>query len=377
MNFEFSDGAREIGAEARKVLEGRNARVGARQVLNGATAYDSELWSLVASLGWLGAAIPEADGGWGGDHEALCQVAQEIGRAGAAMPFSSSVYFAITAIQQYGSVAQKKQYLPDLVSGKSIGTFCLAEERGDPQQSAVEATVTDGLLSGTKWPVPDGMIADLGIVVAKDSDSDIYSTGLYVVRLNGPGVSRKRLDSIDPTREIAHVEFKAVHAERLAAAPRGGLAVDALLNQAAVLLAFEQIGGAQACLDMAVEYARNRYAFGRPIGSLQAIKHKLADIYVAVELARSNAYFAAWALSNGAPELAIAAATARVSACDAFHLAATENIQTHGGFGVTWDADCHLYLRRSEWLALVVGSSRSWKEQIMTELTRHPEYVAD
>lgn len=373
MNFEFSDDAMKIGAEARKVLEERNARAGARRVLNGAAAYDSELWSLIASLGWLGAAIPEADGGWGGNHETLCLVAQEIGRSGAALPFSSSVYFAITAIQQFGSEEQRKQHLPDLVSGRSIGTLCLAEDRGDPQHASIEAKVTDSRLSGIKWPVPDGMIAGLGIVVANDE----AGPSLYLVRLDGPGVSRKSLECIDPTRGIAHIEFRAAPAERLAAAPRGGLANDALLNQAAVLLAFEQIGGAQACLDMAVDYARNRFAFGRPIGSMQAIKHKLADIYVAIELARSNAYFAAWALSNGTPELAIAAATARVSACDAFHLAARENVQTHGGFGVTWDADCHLYLRRSEWLSLVAGSSRSWKERIMAELTQHPEYVAD
>lgn len=373
MNFEFSDAAREIGAEARKLLEGRDARGGARKVLNGAAPCDRELWSLVAGLGWLGAATPEADGGWGGDHEALCLVAEEIGRAGAALPFSSSVYCAIPALQQYGSAAQKKQWLPDLLAGKSIGTLCLAEGRGDPQQVPVQASVSDGRLSGLKWPVPDGVLADLGIVVANGPEG----IGLYLVRLDGPGVTRRRLESIDPTREIAHIEFEDAPAERLAAAPPGWQAADRLLNQAAVLMAFEQVGGAQACLDMAVEYARNRYAFGRPIGSLQAIKHKLADIYVAVELARSNAYFAAWALSNNAPELPLAAATARVSAGDAFHLAAKENIQTHGGFGVTWDADCHLYLRRAEWLTLVAGSNRAWKDRIMAELTLHPEYVAD
>ncbi len=375
MNFEFSASAMEIGTEARKVLEGRKALAGARQVLNGAAAYDSELWSLVAGLGWQGAALPESDGGWGGNHEALCLIAQEIGRSGAALPFSSSVYCAIPAIQHYGNEAQKKKYLPDLASGKTIGTFCLSEGRGDPQHAQVEAIVVNGLLSGTKWPVPDGTIADLGIVVAKDKNHG--GLGLYLVRLDGQSVARKRLDCIDPTREIAHVEFNETPAERLGDASSAAPAMNDLLDRVAVMLAFEQIGGAQACLDMAVEYARNRYAFGRPIGSLQAIKHKLADIYVAIELARSNAYFAAWALSNDAPELAIAAATARVSATDAFHLAAKENIQTHGGFGVTWDADCHLYLRRSEWLALVVGSRRSWKARIMSELTKHPEYVAD
>jgi alkylation response protein AidB-like acyl-CoA dehydrogenase len=131
------------------------------------------------------------------------------------------------------------------------------------------------------------------------------------------------------------------------------------------MVAFEQVGGADASLEMARNYALERYAFGRPIGSFQAIKHKLADVYVAIELARSNAYYGAWALTADAAELPLAAATARVSATEAFHLASKENIQTHGGVGFTWDVDCHLYYRRSKQLALALGSAPWWKHRLV------------
>ena len=143
-----------------------------------------------------------------------------------------------------------------------------------------------------------------------------------------------------------------------------------VLNSAAVLFAFEQIGGADACLAAATEFARERYAFGRPVGSFQAIKHKLADVYVGNQLARSNAYYGAWALATGAEELPLAASVARVSAIQAYEYAASENIQVHGGMGFTWEADCHLYLRRSRSLALLIGSSGLWKKQVTRELER-------
>jgi alkylation response protein AidB-like acyl-CoA dehydrogenase len=138
-----------------------------------------------------------------------------------------------------------------------------------------------------------------------------------------------------------------------------------VLDRAAVLIAFEQLGGAQACLDMAVDYAKNRYAFSRQIGSFQAIKHKLADMYVAIELGRSNAYYGAWALSTESSQLPLAAAAARVAASDAYYFAAKENIQAHGGMGFTWDVDCHLFYRRAKLLAVQAGGPGVWKEKLV------------
>jgi alkylation response protein AidB-like acyl-CoA dehydrogenase len=140
------------------------------------------------------------------------------------------------------------------------------------------------------------------------------------------------------------------------------------MDRAAVLIAFEQVGGADVCLAMAKDYAMTRYAFGRQIASFQAIKHKLADMYVNNELARSNAYYGAWALSTNARELPLAAAAARISATQAFDYAAKENTQTHGGIGFTWEADCHFYYKRSRQLGLALGPQRAWKDKLVSEL---------
>ena len=167
---------------------------------------------------------------------------------------------------------------------------------------------------------------------------------------------------------MAQLKFTDTPAEPLGHAGGGAALMERLLDRAAVLVAFEQVGGAQAALDMAREYAVGRFAFGRPIASFQAIKHKLADMYVAVELARSNAFYAAWALSTDAPELPVAAAAARVSASEAYFHAAKENIQTHGGMGFTWEFDCHLHYRRAKLLALMRGSVPRWKDLLISRI---------
>ena len=190
-------------------------------------------------------------------------------------------------------------------------------------------------------PVTDGDVADLAVVLAKEGGQ----LGLFLVDLAGAGVARETLKTLDPTRGVAKLTFTGAAAERLGAAGEGMALAEQVMDRAAVLLAFEQVGGADRGLEMAKDYALERYAFGRPIGSYQAIKHKLADIYVKNELARSNAYYGAWALNTGAAELPIAASAARVAACEAFWFAAKENIQTHGGMGFTWEVDCHLYYR--------------------------------
>jgi alkylation response protein AidB-like acyl-CoA dehydrogenase len=197
--------------------------------------------------------------------------------------------------------------------------------------------------------------------VARDEADEI---ALYLTELTAPGVNRTDLATLDPSSNHARIDFTVAEVEKLASTT-GWPLIQRLLERAAILVAFEQVGGAQASLEMARDYALERYAFGRPIGSFQAIKHKLADVYVAIELARSNAYYGAWALSADAAELPLAAATARVSATEAFHLASKENIQTHGGIGFTWDVDCQLYYRRSKHLALALGSAPWWKDRLV------------
>jgi alkylation response protein AidB-like acyl-CoA dehydrogenase len=203
-------------------------------------------------------------------------------------------------------------------------------------------------------------------VLAEDEADDI---GLYVVEWGAKGVARTRLKGIDPARNQAKIVFDGAPVERLEGA-RGYAVIGELIDRAAILTAFEQVGGALACLDMAKAYAMDRYAFGRPIAAFQAVKHKLADVYVAIELARSNAYYGAWAIAAGAAELPVAGAAARVAATDAFHLASKENIHTHGGIGFTWEADCHFYYRRSKLLAASIGSAPYWKDRLIAALER-------
>jgi acyl-CoA dehydrogenase len=359
MNFDFSDELKQIRDHARGFLRDECPPSLVRRSLDGDQPYSEALWKEIAGMGWIGAAIPEEFGGAGLGHEGLCVLAEEMGRVVAPIPFASTAYLAAEAILVAGTDAQKKSYLPRLAAGEMIGCFALAEGNGNPSPNDVRARVSKGELTGVKWPVADGGIADLAVIAARDEADEI---ALYLVRTRA--IDKTTLRTLDPTRDQARFDCDAVPAEKLTAAT-GWAAVQRVLDRAAILFAFEQVGGAEASLDMAKAYAMERYAFGRPIGSFQAIKHKLADVYVALELARSNAYYGAWALSADAAELPLAAATARVSATEAFHIASKENIQTHGGVGFTWSFDCHLYYRRSKQLALRLGGAPFWKNRLV------------
>jgi acyl-CoA dehydrogenase len=359
MNFDFSDDLKQLRDQARRFLTEQSPPTLVRQVLEGGDSYATSLWRGMSEMGWLGAAIPEQYGGAGLGYEGLCVLAEELGRALAPVPFASSAYLATEALLLAGSDAQKRRLMPKLADGSAIGCLALAEGTGNPDSASVRARVIGGRLTGSKWPVMDGGIADFAIVVARDEAGEI---ALFLGDLSA--VARRDLTTVDPSRNHARIDFAGAEVERLGS-QTGWPLVQRLLERAAIMVAFEQVGGADASLEMARDYAQERYAFGRPIGSFQAIKHKLADVYVANELARSNAYYGVWALSADATELPLAAATARVSATEAFHLASKENIQTHGGIGFTWDVDCHLYYRRSKQLALMFGSAPWWKHRLV------------
>ena len=367
MNFAFSDEQQALCDQARKFLSDRAAPARVRRILESDEPFDRELWRGMGELAWTGTAIPESYGGAGFGYLELCVLAEELGRSLAPTPFSSSVYLATEALLLAGSAAQKRRWLPGLALGETIGCFALAEGPRAPHPGNLETVAHGGRLTGAKLPVADGDVADVAVVAAR-SDVDATAASLYLVPLDGAGVTRARVDTVDPTRSHARLAFDGAAAEPLGEPGAGWALVERLLDRAAVLFAFEQVGGAQAALDMARDYALGRFAFGRPIGSFQAIKHKLADVYVALELARSNAYYGAWALSTDAPALPVAAATARVAASEAFYLAAKENIQTHGGMGFTWEFDCHMYYRRAKLLALTIGSTPRWKDRLIARL---------
>jgi alkylation response protein AidB-like acyl-CoA dehydrogenase len=258
-----------------------------------------------------------------------------------------------------------------IASGGAIGTLALFEGKGNPSPAGIKLSAAGGSLNGVKKPVPDGAIADFAIVAARTGssgrDSDI---SLFLVDLKAGGVEAKALTNVDPSRGQAELTFRNCKAEPLGAAGEGWSILAQVLDRAAVLMAFEQVGGADRALEMGRDYALDRIAFGRPIGSFQAVKHMLADMYVAATLARSNCYYGAWALSTNASELPEAAAAARISATQAFQHCAKNNIQVHGGMGFTWEFDCHMYYRRANATALSLGSLSYWEDALIDRMRK-------
>ncbi len=364
VNFEFSDEQNLLREQALGFLQENCPPSAVRAILDGDAAYDEGLWKKIAELGWMATAIPEQHGGIGLSYVELCVIAEELGRVVAPIPFSSSVYLATEAILMAGTTAQRERWLPRLATGDAIGAFALGEGPGQMTPARLATAVAGGKLTGTKVPVADGDIADFAVVVAKADSGD--GASLYLVELDG--VDRRPVDTLDPTRSHARIAFANAPAEPLGGAGEGWALRRRLLDRAAVLFAWEQVGGAAAALEMAKEYASGRYAFGRPIASYQAIKHKLAHAYVNNILARSNCYYGAWALGADAPQLPVAAAAARVSAIQAYYYASKENIQTHGGMGFTWEFDCQFHYRRAKLLSVNIGSESAWQDRLISAI---------
>lgn len=365
MNFDYSDDQKFLKEEARKFLQTRCTSAVTRAVLDDAeTPFDRDLWQEFVEMGWLGVAIPEEWGGTGLGPVELCALAEELGWVVAPVPFASTVYVFADAILYQGTDAQREALLPGVAQGEVIGCLATSEGPGHTVPDAMTARVAAGKMHGTKIPVTDGDVATHAIVAAQGEEG----FGLFVVDLGGSGVARKSVPSLDPTRSAAELVFDGAACEPLGTGGDGEAMLSTILDRAAVYFAFEQVGGADCCLETARAYAMERRAFGRVIASYQAIKHKLADVYVKNELARSSAYYGAWAIATDAPELAEAAAAARVAGIQAYDFAAKENLQTHGGMGFTWEVDCHLHLRRSRQLALALGALPVWRERLVRRL---------
>ena len=358
MQFDFSEDQRRLQDEVRRVLTDHSTSANVRRVLEGEADYCADTWAQLAALGALGLAVDEAHGGAGMGLLELCLVAEEAGRALAAVPLASSIYQAAEIIRRSGNAQAQAEWLPRLVSGEAIATV-IAPLHGQSVLPAAPATLHNDRLSGTFHAVADGMAATMAVVLSGDA--------LVLLDLRQASVTRVAQKSLDPTRPLARITCDGAMVEMLL--PTGGAALARTVTDgAAVLTAFEQVGGAEAALYAARDYAMERTAFGRPIGGFQAVKHKLADLFVAVELARSHAYYGAWALASDAPELTRAAAAARVAASDAYVMVSEESLHLHGGIGYTWDMDCHLHLRRARSLAQVLGSTAVWRERLAATL---------
>ena len=370
MNFDFSEEQKLLRTTARDYLEDHAPLGLARSVLESDAAMSRELWDAAAEMGWLGAALPEAWGGAGFGHEELVLIAEELGRALAPIPFATSATVA-EAILAAGTEGQKERYLPGFANGDRIGTLALAEARGIVHPMNVRARLgAGGTLDGAKIGAPDGAAANLALVLARDAAGRIV---LALADLEG--VARTTHQSIDPSRPSARFAFEATPAEPLGGEDGGAdgwKLLRRILDRGAVLQAFEQLGTAQRAFDLTREQILDRHAFGRPIGSFQAIKHRMADLYAAIEIARSNCWFAAWALANDDPQLPLAACTARVAATEACSETAVEMVQLFGGAGFTWELDCHLFYRRARNLALALGPPAEWRDRLVDCLDTAP-----
>ncbi len=277
MNFEFSEAQHLLRQQAQSFLREHASPAHVRAILDSEAPFDEALWRGIVDLGWTATTIPEAYGGLGLSYLELCVLAEELGRSLAPTPFSSSVYLATEAILAYGTEAQKAQHLPRLANGEIIGCYAVAEGHGQVAPARLEMRVEDGTMYGTKLPIADGDVADLAVVLTHHTTHD---ASMYLVDLHGDGVKRTPVDTLDPTRSHAQITFNGAQSELLGRVEEGWDQHTAICDRAAVLYAFEQVGGAQAALDMAKEYAMGRYAFGRPIASFQALKHKMADMCI-------------------------------------------------------------------------------------------------
>jgi alkylation response protein AidB-like acyl-CoA dehydrogenase len=298
-------------------------------------------------------------------------IAEEMGRANAPVPFSSTVYLAAEALLLAGSDAQKQKWLPKIASGEAIGTLALFEGKGNPSPAAIKLSASGGTLNGVKKPVADGAIADFAVVAARTGstgrDADI---SLFLVDLKAGGVEVKSLTNLDPTRGQAELTFKNAKAEPLGAAGDGWSILTQVLDRAAVLLAFEQVGGSDRALEMGRDYALDRIAFGRPIGSFQAVKH-ISPTCMSRRRWRARIAITAPGRSRPTPRnCRKPAAAARISATQAFQHCSKNNIQVHGGMGFTWEFDCHMYYRRANATALTLGSLSYWEDQLIDRMRK-------
>jgi alkylation response protein AidB-like acyl-CoA dehydrogenase len=363
MNFDFTQDQQMLRDVAQNFLTDHAPLQLCRAALDdhGAQARQT-LWPKLAELGWTGITIPEEQGGIGLGYLELVVVAEQLGRSLAPLPFAASVYLATEALMLSGNAAQKAAYLPRLATGKIVGCFAFAE-KGALRANALNVTTMygNGRLSGLKPYVIGALAANFAIVVASQDGKP----GLALVDLDEAGVTRTASENVDPSLAGAALRFEDVAAQWLEA---DASSIDMVLVRAAVPLAFEQLGGAERALELTRDYVRERYAFGRPIGSFQALKHRLADAYVDIELARANCLYAAWALSNNAPDLVQAASAARISASKAYDVISRDIIQMHGGVGFSWDYDCHLFYRRATALAASIGSVPDWQDRLMRAL---------
>jgi len=363
MNFAFTEEQEELRKTVRAFLEAKSPESAVREQMETDAGYDAAVWGQMGEqLGLQGLAIPEEFGGSGYTFVELGIVLEEQGRALLCAPFFSTVVLAANTLLHSGDDAAKAAHLPGIASGETIATLAFTEPSGKWDESGIttEATASgDGwTLDGVKSFVLDGHTASLVIVAARTAKG----VSLFTVAGDAAGLTRTALSTMDQTRKQAKLEFANTPATLLGTEGEGWAVLSTVLDLAAVGLAAEQVGGAQKVLEQAVEYAKVRVQFGRPIGSFQAIKHKCADMLLEVESAKSAAYYGLWCAAEQNDELPSVASLAKAYCSEAYFHATAENIQIHGGIGFTWEHPAHLYFKRAKSSELLFGDPTYHRE---------------
>ncbi len=376
MDFGFSQEQDLLRQTARSFLEKECPSTFVRRMMENPAGTTDEVWQKLAELGWLGLIYPEAHGGVGLGFVDLTVILEEMGRVVMPGPYFSTVLLGGLAILEAASEAQKAAWLPKIAGGQARATLALAEESGRWDSAGVELPAKPAkggafTLSGTKLFVPDAHTADVLVVAARTGKPAKEDPGagvsLFLVPRDARGVSVTLLPTMDQTRKLCEVGLSRVEVgpeALLGSVDRGWGPLARVLDRAMVGLCAEMCGGAQRVLEMCAEYAKIRVAFGKPIGAYQAVKHKCADMLVAIENAKSITYYAAWAVDEGVPEAPLAASMAKAYVSDAYRKAAGDGIQIHGGIGFTWEHDLHLYFKRAKGSEVTFGDATLHRERV-------------
>lgn len=359
MSILYDEGQQAIATESRRALEARMRKDDLLPLLEVTGRYHEGFWAMAKEQGWTALALPEAYGGLDLGLIEMGLIAHQAGRTLSGAPFLTSSFGAAKAIELYGSDAQKARWLPGLASGETIGAVAFASG-ADALPAKPGVTFADDRLDGTLTGVSAGAAADVAVVFANGADGPVLAIADLA------NVERTIVPSFDNSRCVADIDFKDAPAEALATAGSARDAALHILALQAVITAHEQTGGAEALMEIARDYAITRRAFGQVIGAFQSVKHRIAELYGLVELARANCIHAA--SREGASDFITAAAAARLSATEAYDTAARDCVQIHGGIGVTWEIGLHLHMRRARSLAIEQGNSLFWEDVLVDRL---------
>jgi alkylation response protein AidB-like acyl-CoA dehydrogenase len=356
MRFNRTDEQEALTRQARQLLKQHSSSAAVRRAIESQAGWEPELWAKLVELGWTALLVPEEQGGLGLGWAELGAIFEEAGAALLCAPLFSTVALATNLLLLADGGAPARALLGEIAGGQLRATVAWAQPQFGITAASARRDRDRVILSGGRGAVVDGHTADILIVSAREADGGV---GLYVVPAATHGLVRKAQPTLDLTRKLADVALHDVTLPATARLPGDGAALlGRMLERAKVMLAAEQLGGAERCLEMSVDYAKTRVQFGRPIGSFQAVKHRCADMLVLVESARSACAWAAWCADSDESELPVAASLARSYVSEAFMRVAGDTIQVHGGMGFTWEHDAHLYFRRARSAASLLGEAR-------------------